>query len=39
VIQALVLAFVAAPMIIRAIFRLRQSDELIKTAPSVSWGK
>jgi simple sugar transport system permease protein len=39
VIQALVLAFVAAPLLIRAIFRLRRSSGTIETAPSVGWGR
>lgn len=39
VIQALVLAFVAAPLLIRAIFRLRRSPNTIESAPTVSWGK
>ncbi|CAN5825136.1 ABC transporter permease [soil metagenome] len=39
IIQALVLTFVAAPLIIRTIFRLRQVDGLMKSAPGVSWGK
>jgi simple sugar transport system permease protein len=39
VIQALVLAFVAAPLLIRALFRLRRPAGMIEAAPSVSWGK
>jgi ABC-type uncharacterized transport system permease subunit len=39
VIQALVLAFVAAPLLIRTIFRLRRSPNTIESAPTVSWGK
>ena len=39
IIQALVLTFVAAPLIIRTIFRLRAVDGLTKSAPGVSWGK
>lgn len=38
VIQALVLAFVAAPILIRTIFRLRKPAGEIDTTPSVSWG-
>jgi len=39
IIQALVLAFVAAPMIIRAIFRIRrQPDEAESTSLGSSWG-
>ncbi len=37
VIQALVLAFVAAPLLIRAIFRLRVRQSL-NTTPSAGWG-
>ncbi len=39
VIQALVLAFVAAPLLIRTIFRLRRPTNTVETAPTVSWGK
>ncbi len=40
VIQALVLAFVAAPMIIRAIFRLRLAEgEAAGSVTSTGWGK
>jgi simple sugar transport system permease protein len=39
VIQALVLAFVASPVLVRSIFRLRRVGGKIETAPSVSWGK
>lgn len=38
VIQALVLAFVAAPLLTRTIFRLRQPDDAVDTVPTVSWG-
>jgi general nucleoside transport system permease protein len=38
VIQALVLAFVAAPAIIRYLFRLRRTGGEAETAPSVHWG-
>jgi simple sugar transport system permease protein len=38
VIQALVLAFVAAPLLIQMIFRLR-STGATSTAPSVGWGR
>lgn len=38
VIQALVLAFVAAPLLIRTIFRLRKPAGTIESAPTVSWG-
>ena len=38
VIQALVLIFVAAPLIIREIYRLRQPSDEIETTPTVSWG-
>lgn len=38
VIQALVLAFVAAPILIRTIFRLRRAPSGQGNAPSVSWG-
>ena len=38
VIQALVLAFVAAPLLIRTIFRLRKPAGQIESAPTVSWG-
>ena len=39
VIQALVLAFVAAPLIIKALFRLRSSgDEEHATKLNTSWG-
>jgi simple sugar transport system permease protein len=38
VIQALVLAFVAAPILIRTLFRLRQGRALATKAPTVSWG-
>jgi simple sugar transport system permease protein len=38
VIQALVLAFVAAPLLIQLIFRIRSSGTTT-TAPSVGWGR
>lgn len=38
VIQALVLAFVAAPLLIRTLFRLRRSAADVDRAPTVSWG-
>jgi len=38
VIQALVLAFVAAPLLIRTLFRLRKPASQIESAPTVSWG-
>ncbi len=38
VIQALVLAFVAAPLMIRTIFRLRRVRQPLDTAPSTGWG-
>jgi len=38
VIQALVLAFVAAPLIIREIYRIRRPADEIETTPTVSWG-
>jgi general nucleoside transport system permease protein len=38
VIQGLVLAFVAAPAIIRSLFRLRRPAGQLDTTPSVSWG-
>ena len=38
VIQALVLAFVAAPLLIRMLFRLRKPTGEIDTTPTVSWG-
>jgi simple sugar transport system permease protein len=39
VIQGLVLAFVAAPLLIRAIYRLRVSKDDLPQAPSVGWGR
>jgi simple sugar transport system permease protein len=39
VIQGLVLAFVASPMLIRALFRVRRPQGKLEAAPSVSWGK
>ncbi|MCB0085449.1 MAG: ABC transporter permease, partial [Caldilineaceae bacterium] len=38
VIQALILAFVAAPLLIRTLFRLRKADSAADRAPTVSWG-
>jgi simple sugar transport system permease protein len=38
VIQALVLAFVAAPTLIRTIYRLERPSDEVETTPSVSWG-
>lgn len=38
VIQALVLAFVAAPTLIRTLYRLRKPADEIDTTPTVSWG-
>jgi len=38
VIQALVLAFVAAPTIIRTIFRIKAKPDEVAATPSVSWG-
>ena len=38
VIQALVLVFVAAPLIIREIYRIRRPVDEIETTPTVSWG-
>lgn len=38
VIQAVVLAFVAAPTIIREIYRIRVKSEVIEGAPKISWG-
>ncbi len=38
VIQAIILAFVAAPMIIRQIYRIRQRPDEIDTTPTISWG-
>ncbi len=38
VIQALVLAFVAAPLLIRTLFRLRKPANEVETVPTVSWG-
>ncbi len=38
VIQALVLIFVAAPLVIREIYRLRKPSDEIDTTPTVSWG-
>ncbi len=37
ILQALILAFVAAPGIIRAIYRLKQSDELEQATLAGSW--
>lgn len=38
VIQALVLAFVAAPTIIYTIFRMKPDPEEVESAPTVNWG-
>lgn len=38
VIQAIILAFVAAPMIIRQIFRIRRRADEIDSTPTISWG-
>jgi len=38
VIQALVLAFVAAPTIIRTLFRIKIKTDEAGAIPSVSWG-
>lgn len=38
VIQAIILAFVAAPMIIREIFRIRRRADEIDTTPTIGWG-
>ena len=38
VIQALILAFVAAPTLIRALYRMRKAGEQVESTPSVSWG-
>lgn len=38
VIQAVILAFVAAPMIIRQIFRIRRQPDEIDSTPTISWG-
>ncbi|MCB0065207.1 MAG: ABC transporter permease [Caldilineaceae bacterium] len=38
VIQALVLAFVAAPLLTRWVFRLRKPAGEVDTVPTVSWG-
>jgi simple sugar transport system permease protein len=38
VIQALVLAFVAAPSLVRMIYRLKEPEGEIDSAPKVSWG-
>ena len=39
VIQALVLAFVAAPLLIRTIYHLRVNKGELERAPSVTWGR
>jgi ABC-type uncharacterized transport system permease subunit len=39
VIQGLVLAFVAAPVLIRTFFRVRRVEGALETAPSIGWGK
>ena len=38
VFQAVILAFVAAPMIIRQIYHIRRSPEEIDATPTISWG-
>lgn len=38
VIQALILAFVAAPSLVRLIYRLRKPADEIDSTPTVSWG-
>jgi len=38
VINALLLAFVAAPAIIRYIYRIRKAPEEAETTPKISWG-
>ena len=38
VIQALVLAFVAAPTLIRQLYRIRKPADEVDTTPTVSWG-
>jgi simple sugar transport system permease protein len=38
VIQAIILAFVAAPMIIRQIYHIRRSADEIDATPTISWG-
>jgi ABC-type uncharacterized transport system permease subunit len=38
VIQALVLAFVAAPSLVRMIYRLKEPEGQIDSTPKVSWG-
>jgi simple sugar transport system permease protein len=38
VFQAVTLALVAAPMIIRQIYRIRRSPEEIDSTPTISWG-
>ncbi|MFN8494835.1 MAG: ABC transporter permease [Caldilineaceae bacterium] len=38
IIQALVLTFVAAPLIIRMLFRLRRRAGSVESAPTVGWG-
>jgi simple sugar transport system permease protein len=39
VIQALVIAFIAAPAIIRGLYRIRQSGEGVQTVFMRGWGK
>ena len=39
VIQALVLAFVAAPLLIRTIYHLRVDKSELERAPSLTWGR
>jgi simple sugar transport system permease protein len=38
VIQALVLAFVAAPTLIRQLYRIQQPKDEIETTTTISWG-
>jgi simple sugar transport system permease protein len=38
VFQAVTLALVAAPMIIRQIYHIRRSPEEIDSTPTISWG-
>jgi len=38
VLHALALAFVAAPLLILTLFRLRKADSAAETTPTVSWG-
>jgi len=38
VIQALILAFVAAPSLVRSLYRIRKPSDEIDSSPTVSWG-